>query len=71
MINILIQWITNEDVSKYLKGLINVLKEGFGNLTVIERGKYHGGYTCFVNIGVDVRRGDGFLAMDVQNTNTW
>ena len=41
-------------------------KEGFGNLTVIERGKYHGGYTCFpqFGIGVDVRRGD-FLAMDV------
>lgn len=41
-------------------------KEGFGNLTVIERGKYHGGYTVFpqFGIGVDVRSGD-FLAMDV------
>ena len=41
-------------------------KEGFGNLTVIERGKYHGGYTVFPQFGVavDVRSGD-FLAMDV------
>ena len=41
-------------------------KDGFGNLTVIERGKYHGGYTVFpqFGIGVDVRTGD-FLAMDV------
>lgn len=41
-------------------------KGGFGNLTVIERGKYHGGYTIFPQFGVavDVRYGD-FLAMDV------
>jgi len=41
-------------------------KEGFGNLTVIERGKYHGGHTVFpqFGIGIDVRSGD-FLAMDV------
>ena len=41
-------------------------KEGFGNLTVIERGNYHGGYTCFPQFGVavDARSGD-FLAMDV------
>ena len=41
-------------------------KEGFGNLTVIERGKYHGGYTCLPQFGiaVDVRTSD-FLAMDV------
>ena len=41
-------------------------KDGFGNLTVIERGKYHGGYTVFPQFGVavDVRNGD-FLAMDV------
>jgi len=41
-------------------------KKGFGNLTVIERGKYHGGYTVFpqFGIGIDVRMGD-FLAMDV------
>ncbi len=41
-------------------------KEGFGNLSVIERGKYHGGYTIFPQFGVavDVRYGD-FLAMDV------
>jgi len=46
-------------------------KEGFGNLTVIERGNYHGGYTCFpqFGIGVDVRRGD-FLAMDVHEWHT-
>lgn len=46
-------------------------KQGFGNLTVIERGKYHGGYTCFpqFGIGVDVRRGD-FLAMDVHEWHT-
>ncbi len=41
-------------------------KDGFGNLTVIERGKYRGGYTIFPQFGVavDVRNGD-FLAMDV------
>ena len=41
-------------------------KEGFGNLSVIERGKYSGGYTIFPQyaIGFDVRNGD-FLAMDV------
>jgi hypothetical protein len=41
-------------------------KEGFGNLTVIERGKYHGGYTIFPQFGVavDVRSND-FVAMDV------
>ena len=41
-------------------------KGGFGNLTVIERGNYHGGYTVFPQFGVavDVRSGD-FLAMDV------
>ena len=46
-------------------------KQGFGNLTVIERGKYKGGYTCFpqFGIGVDVRRGD-FLAMDVHEWHT-
>ena len=41
-------------------------KEGFGNLCVLEQGKYHGGYTVFPQFGVavDVRHGD-FLAMDV------
>ena len=41
-------------------------KEGFGNLTVIERGKYHGGYTIFPQYGVaiDLRKND-FVAMDV------
>ena len=40
--------------------------EGFGNLVVIERGKYTGGETCFpqYGIGVNVRTGD-VLFMDV------
>ncbi len=40
--------------------------EGFGNLAVIEAGKYQGGYTCFpkYRVAVDVRTSD-FLAMDV------
>ena len=39
---------------------------GFGNLTVIERGKYHGGYTVFpqFGVGIDLRKND-FVAMDV------
>ena len=42
------------------------LKEGYGNLVVLEEGKYTGGYTGFPQYGVcvDVRHGD-FLAMDV------
>ncbi len=42
------------------------LREGFGNLSVVERGKYHGGYTVFpqYGVGVNCRSGD-FLAMDV------
>ena len=41
-------------------------KEGFGNLTVIEKGQYHGGYTIFPQYGVaiDLRNND-FVAMDV------
>tara|TARA_B110001469_G_C9648293_1_gene329193 strand:+ start:1640 stop:2722 length:1083 start_codon:yes stop_codon:yes gene_type:complete len=41
-------------------------KEGFGNLTVIEKGEYSGGYTIFPQFGVavDVRTRD-FLACDV------
>lgn len=41
-------------------------REGYGNLSVIERGQYHGGYTLFpqFKIGFNVRTGD-FLAMDV------
>lgn len=41
-------------------------KEGFGNLSVVERGKYHGGETLFPQYGVgfDLRTGD-FIAMDV------
>jgi hypothetical protein len=40
--------------------------EGFGNLAVIEHGKYKGGETCFpqYGIGIDVRTGD-ILYMDV------
>lgn len=40
--------------------------EGFGNLTVIQRGKYEGGETCFpqYGVGVDVREGD-LLFMNV------
>jgi len=39
---------------------------GFGNLTVLEYGKYHGGYTCFPQwgVGFDLRQGD-FVCMDV------
>ena len=42
------------------------LRAGFGNLSVIQRGKYDGGFTLFprYKIGVDLRTGD-FLAMDV------
>ena len=41
-------------------------EEGFGNLAVIERGKYTGGETCFpqYGLGVNVRTGD-VLFMDV------
>ena len=41
-------------------------REGFGNLSVIERGQYSGGATIFprYGIGFNVRTGD-FLAMDV------
>jgi hypothetical protein len=46
-------------------------REGFGNLSVIEWGKYHGGYTILprYRIGFDVRTGD-FLAMDVHEWHT-
>jgi hypothetical protein len=41
-------------------------KDGFGNLTVIERGKYHGGYTVFPQFGVAINiRNNDFCAMDV------
>ncbi len=41
-------------------------RDGFGNLSVIERGKYHGGATIFPRYGVgfNVRTGD-YLAMNV------
>ena len=41
-------------------------KDGFGNLLILEEGKYEGGYLGFPRYGVcfDVRMGD-FLAMDV------
>lgn len=46
-------------------------KDGFGNLSVIEWGKYHGAITMFprFRIGFDVRTGD-FLAMDVHEWHT-
>ena len=42
------------------------LKEGFGNLVVLEEGKYEGGETGFpqYKVAIDVRHGD-FLAMNV------
>lgn len=42
------------------------LREGFGNLTVLEKGDYQGGHTVFpqFRVAVDVREGD-FLGMDV------
>ena len=42
------------------------LEDGFGNLVVIENGKYDGGFLYYpqYNVAVDVRCGD-FLAMDV------
>ena len=42
------------------------LKQGFGNLIVLEEGEYKGGYTGFpqFKVAIDVRHGD-FLAMDV------
>lgn len=41
-------------------------KQGFGNLTVIEQGKYHGGYTVFPQFGVGINlRNNDFVAMDV------
>ena len=41
-------------------------RDGFGNLTVIERGKYQGGYTVFPQFGVGINlRNNDFVAMDV------
>jgi hypothetical protein len=42
------------------------LEDGFGNLVVIENGKYDGGFLYYpqYNVAIDVRCGD-FLAMDV------
>jgi len=46
-------------------------EEGFGNLTVIERGEYRGGETCFprYGLGVDVRTGD-LLFMNVHEPHS-
>ena len=46
-------------------------KEGFGNLSVIEWGRYHGGETVLPQYGVgfDMRTGD-FLALDVHEWHT-
>ena len=45
--------------------------EGFGNLSVIEWGKYHGGETLFprYDVGFNLRTGD-FVAMDVHEWHT-
>lgn len=45
--------------------------EGFGNLVILERGQYDGGYIGFPQFGVliNVRQGD-FLAMDVHQWHT-
>ena len=45
-------------------------EDGFGNLTVIEHGKYTGGETCFpqYGIGVDLRTGD-VIYMDVHQAH--
>jgi hypothetical protein len=45
--------------------------QGFGNLTVIEWGRYHGGETLFPRFGVgfNLRSGD-FVAMDVHEWHT-
>lgn len=45
-------------------------EDGFGNLAVIEKGKYSGGEICFpqYGIGVDVRTGD-ILYMDVHEAH--
>ena len=41
-------------------------KGGFGNLTVVERGKYHGGYTLLPQYGFGINiRNNNFCAMDV------
>ena len=49
-------------------------KGGFGNLSVIERGKYHGGYTVFPQFGIGINlRNNDFVAMDVHqwHANTY
>jgi hypothetical protein len=59
-------------IEVFFKHLDYVIKDkgdddqGYGNLCVIERGKYTGGETCLpqYGIGVDVREGD-ILLMDV------
>ena len=44
----------------------NDFKQGFGNLTVIERGKYQGGYTVFPQFGIGINlRNNDFVVMDV------
>jgi len=45
--------------------------EGFGNLTVVEKGEYRGGETCFprYGLGVDVRTGD-ILFMNVHEPHS-
>lgn len=57
---------TNLNLQTAIHKDVGNLKESFGNLIVIEHGKYEGGYTCYpeYGIGVDVRTGD-FLAMNI------
>ena len=44
----------------------NDFRSGFGNLTVIERGRYQGGYTVFLQFGVGINlRNNDFVVMDV------
>ena len=44
----------------------NDFRGGFGNLTVIERGKYQGGYTVFPQFGIGINlRNNDFVVMDV------
>ena len=57
---------TNLDLQMAIHTDKGNMLESFGNLVVIEKGTYEGGYTCYpeYGIGVDVRTGD-FLAMDI------
>ena len=48
----------------------NDFKQGFGNLTVIERGKYQGGYTVFPQFGVGLNlRNNDFVVIAVPSNS--